>query len=208
MIENRTMPEPAGLNNGGGAAGPESRAGDPSIAAAERSYAEQLGQRLRWVRQQRKLSLRTVARMSGEEFRISVLGAYERGHRMISVTRLQRLAELYGVSVDHLLPEAPEFGSEEKMPEPENGAELERRSEDRSDDSRVTLDLRRLAGLDPTARDLLARYLGLIQLERQDESGFLISIRPEDMRAIACLLEATSGKAKARLRDLAADQSQ
>ena len=202
VIEPRTMPEPAGLASGG-VADPESRAGDPSIAAAESCFAEQLGQRLRWVRQQRKLSLRTVARMSSNEFRISVLGAYERGHRMISVTRLQRLAELYGVSVDHLLPQSPETRTDPETP-PARG-EHERRSDDRAGESRVTLDLRRLAGLDPTARDLLARYLGLIQMERQDESGFLISIRPEDMRAIACLLEATSGKAKARLKDLAAD---
>ncbi|HUR50230.1 MAG TPA: helix-turn-helix domain-containing protein [Acidimicrobiales bacterium] len=187
-------------------ADPETRVADPAIAEAERSFAERLGQRLRWVRQQRKLSLRTVARMSGEEFRISVLGAYERGHRMISVTRLQRLAELYGVSVDHLLPESPEMPAE-KTREPDEVTELERRSEDRSGDSRVTLDLRRLSGLDPTARDLLARYLGLIQLERQDEADYLISIRPEDMRAIACLVEATSGKAKARLKELAAEDA-
>lgn len=198
------MPEPAGLGNGGGVADAETRVGDPAIAEAERSFAEQLGQRLRWVRQQRKLSLRTVARMSGEEFRISVLGAYERGHRMISVTRLQRLAELYGVSVDHLLPESPDPEAERDR-EPEERTEHERRSEDRAGDSRVTLDLRRLSGLDPTARELLARYLGLIQLERQGEADYLISIRPEDMRAIACLVEATSGKAKARLKDLAAD---
>lgn len=197
------MLEPAGLSGAGGP-DPQSRSGDPAVAAAERNYAEQLGQRLRWVRQQRKFSLRTVARMSCDEFRISVLGAYERGHRMISVTRLQRLAELYGVSVDHLLPESSVDGSEVGSA-PDSSAELDRRADDRASDSRVTLDLRRLAGLDPTARDLLARYLGLIQLERQDEAGFLISIRPEDMRAIACLLEATSGKAKVRLNDLAAD---
>ncbi len=197
------MLEPAGPS-GAGRPDRQPRAADPAIAAAERSYAEQLGQRLRWVRQQRKLSLRTVARMSGEEFRISVLGAYERGHRMISVTRLQRLADLYGVSVDHLLPESSGPQAADTSA-PESSSELERRADDGTENSRVTLDLRRLAGLDPTARDLLARYLGLIQLERQDEAGFLISIRPEDMRAIACLLETTSGKAKARLKDLAAD---
>ncbi|MBW3536468.1 MAG: helix-turn-helix domain-containing protein [Actinobacteria bacterium] len=168
-------------------------------------FAEQLGQRLRSVRQQRHLSLRTVARMSGEEFRISVLGAYERGHRMISVARLQRLAELYEVSVDQLLPDAPDIPHE-----PSNHAaapvdEDERRADDRSPDPRVTLDLRRLAGLPPAARDLLGRYLGLIQLERKEESGLIISIRPEDMRAIACLLETTSAKAKERLKDLAPD---
>ena len=202
---------PAQAASPGEAPAPETgaKAADAAIADTERTYAQQLGERLRWVRQQRKFSLRTVARLSGEEFRISVLGAYERGHRMISVARLQRLAELYGVSVDHLLPEDVEepdteedlAGGADEESEPKG---LERRAEDRADDPRVTLDLRRLAGLDPPARDLLARYLGLIQLERNDESGFLISIRPEDMRAIACLLEATSGRAKAKLNDLAA----
>ena len=189
VLEPRSMPGLAG------------RGRDGAIAEAERVFAEQLGQRLRWIRQQRGLSLRTVARLSGEEFRISVLGAYERGHRMISVARLQRLAELYGVSVDQLLPVAGED------PEPsDNGApppEEDRRSSDGGRDGRVTLDLRRLAGLPAPARDLLGRYLGLIQMERDDETGFVISIRPEDMRAIACLLETTSGKAKARLKDLA-----
>lgn len=204
MLEPRTMPEPGGLYDGPVVAGLECQVGDPGIAPAERSFAEQLGQRLRWVRQQRKLSLRTVAAMSGGEFRSSVLGAYERGHRMISVTRLQRLAELYGVSVDHLLPESAESGAEDEVPDPQPVVEVERRSEDRAT-SRVTLDLRRLAGLDPVARDLLGRYLGLIQLDRQDEDGYLISIRPEDMRAIACLLEATSAKARSRLKELAAE---
>lgn len=177
-----------------------SRAGDPAIAKAERQFAEQLGQRLRAVRQQRQLSLRTVARMSCEEFRISVLGAYERGHRMISVARLRRLADLYGVSVDQLLPQSDLM--DDAGENGEEPAERDRREEDRSGDSRVTLDLRRLTGLAPPARDLLARYLGMIQLERKDEAGFMISIRPEDMRAIACLLETTSAKAKGRLKDL------
>ncbi len=179
------MPELAG----------KGRIKEAAVAEAERSYAVRLGERLRWVRQQRSLSLRTVSQRSGEEFRISVLGAYERGHRMISVARLQRLAELYEVSVDHLLPPAEEL---ETQPPPDAP---DRRLGERA---KVTLDLRRLSGLAPADRDLLSRYLGLIQLERQDEAGFLISIRPEDLRAIACLLESSSSKAKARLKDLTA----
>ncbi len=179
------MPELAG----------KGRVKEAAVAEAERSYAVRLGERLRWVRQQQSLSLRTVSQRSGEEFRISVLGAYERGHRMISVARLQRLAELYEVSVDHLLPPCEEL---ETQPPPDAP---DRRAGDRA---KVTLDLRRLAGLATEDRDLLSRYLGLIQLERQDEAGFLISIRPEDLRAIACLLESSSSKAKARLKDLTA----
>ena len=41
---------------------------------------------------------------SQQEFKASVLGAYERGERAISVPRLQRLARFYNVPVDQLLP--------------------------------------------------------------------------------------------------------
>jgi len=50
-----------------------------------------------------RLSLAEVAERSGNEFKASSLGAYERGDREISVRRLQRLAEVYGVRPDALL---------------------------------------------------------------------------------------------------------
>src|SRR4029450_1729887 len=68
------------------------------------SYAEQVGERLRNIRLHKGLSLHEVEERSGKEFKASVLGAYERGERSISVPRLQRLAIFYGVRVDHLLP--------------------------------------------------------------------------------------------------------
>src|SRR6202035_2802806 len=64
--------------------------------------------RLRAVRKQMRLSLQAVEAMSDQEFKASVLGAYERGHRAISVPRLQRLARLYDVPVEQLLPEQPD----------------------------------------------------------------------------------------------------
>src|SRR3954447_26783458 len=68
------------------------------------SYGRLVGQRLRLVRQQRRLTLQEVDQLSSGEFKASVLGAYERGERIISVLRLKRLAEFYGVPIDHLLP--------------------------------------------------------------------------------------------------------
>jgi DNA-binding transcriptional ArsR family regulator len=68
------------------------------------AYAEAVGRRLRQVRKQEGLTLLAVAETSNGEFKVSALGAYERGERVISVLRLQRLAELYQVPVDHLLP--------------------------------------------------------------------------------------------------------
>src|SRR2546429_9142081 len=63
-----------------------------------------VGERLRSIRRQKGLSLHDVEARSGMEFKASVLGAYERGERAISVPRLLRLAEIYQVPADQLLP--------------------------------------------------------------------------------------------------------
>ena len=53
---------------------------------------QRVGDRLRSIRRQKGLSLHEVEAMSNEEFKASVLGAYERGERVISVPRLMRAA--------------------------------------------------------------------------------------------------------------------
>src|SRR5215216_6679547 len=75
-------------------------------------YARKVGERLRAIRRQKHLSLQDVEASSVQEFKASVLGAYERGERAISVPRLQRLARFYRVPVDQLLPgdDGPDFG--------------------------------------------------------------------------------------------------
>ena len=67
-------------------------------------YSRKVGERLRVIRRQKRLSLQEVEATSSEEFKASVLGAYERGERAISVPRLERLAKFYNVPVDQLLP--------------------------------------------------------------------------------------------------------
>ena len=75
------------------------------------NYAQRVGERLRLIRKQKGLSLQEVEATSKQEFKASVLGAYERGERAISVPRLQRLAKFYNVPVDQLLPrDVDEFG--------------------------------------------------------------------------------------------------
>ena len=78
---------------------------DEQEESARAAYARAVGSRLRAVRKQMRLSLQAVEAMSDQEFKASVLGAYERGERAISVPRLQRLAKLYDVPVDQLLPQ-------------------------------------------------------------------------------------------------------
>jgi transcriptional regulator with XRE-family HTH domain len=63
-----------------------------------------VGERLRAIRRQKKLSLQEVEADSHDEFKASVLGAYERGERSVSLPRLRRLAIFYGVPIEQLLP--------------------------------------------------------------------------------------------------------
>ena len=73
----------------------------PKFPPSEAS-ARAIGARLRAMRKQKHLSMQAVEVMSEQEFKASVLAAYERGElgeRAISMPRLQRLAELYDISV-------------------------------------------------------------------------------------------------------------
>lgn len=64
----------------------------------------QLGEHIRKLRKQLGRSLHDVERSSNGDFKASVLGAYERGERAISVARLDALAKLYGVPLAAMLP--------------------------------------------------------------------------------------------------------
>jgi transcriptional regulator with XRE-family HTH domain len=76
----------------------------------DEDYGRKVGECLRAIRRHKKLTLQEVEAASCKEFKASVLGAYERGERTISVPRLQRLARFYNVPVSHLLPdEEPSF---------------------------------------------------------------------------------------------------
>ncbi len=164
------------------------------------AYAKRVGERLRAIRKQKDLSLQDVEQASREEFKASVLGAYERGERAISVPRLQRLAKFYNVPVDRLLPaDAPPDGTEvinlEESPDGSNRVF-------REDDERVRIDLQRLELLNSPERELLRRYLHQIQMQRQDYNGRVLTIRREDLRAIACMFELSPEGVRRRLDDL------
>jgi transcriptional regulator with XRE-family HTH domain len=154
-------------------------------------YGRRVGERLRAIRRQKRLSLQEVESLSKQEFRASVLGAYERGERQISVPRLQRLAKFYAVPVDQLLPndEGPGF---------ESGDRDERGAGDR----KVVLDLGKVDERQGPEFRMLKRYLSMIQVQRQDFNGRVLTIRNDDLRAIACILDTTADGAVRRLDDL------
>lgn len=67
---------------------------------------EMIGARVREARRARGWSLLDVEAASDGEFKASVLGAYERGERALSVARLLRLAALFEMSPVVFLPES------------------------------------------------------------------------------------------------------
>lgn len=156
-------------------------------------YGRKVGERLRAIRRQKRLSLQDVEATSKQEFKASVLGAYERGERAISVPRLQRLARFYKVPVDQLLP-YDEDGDEAP------GDDGVRRTVD--SDAPTKLDLARLEHLDGTEAETLSRYVRMIQVQRQDFNGRVLTIRRDDMRAIAAILGVGEEHADRRLDDL------
>jgi transcriptional regulator with XRE-family HTH domain len=152
---------------------------DPSDVDA----AVSLGARLRAVRRQQRLSLQDVEIASNLEFRASVLGAYERGERAITVTRLQRLARHYRVPV------AVMVEHDDRAPAPQA-------------DRPLTIDLVALRGLEGGDAVLLGRYLRAIEVERGDYNGRVLTIRRTDALALASILRCRPPQVPARLDDL------
>ena len=155
-------------------------------------YGRRVGERLRAIRRQKRLSLQEVEASSHQEFKASVLGAYERGERAISVPRLQRLARFYNVPVDQLLPadDGPAFAGEGEGSRGESVA------------VKIAIDLTRLEELRGPEFRMLGRYLRMIQVQRQDFNGRVITIRFDDLRAIACILDTTAEQTPAKLGEL------
>ena len=166
---------------------------------SDRRYAVTVGARLRAIRAQQRLSLQEVEARSAEEFKASVLGAYERGERAISVARLQRLARFYGVPVDQLLPgdDGPAFG-----PRP-GDAGVDTPAAAASDGApplRIALGV--LSQVPGPHAEQLTRLVRLIQVQRGDFNGQVLTIRRDDMVALACILDITPEQVPGRLEEL------
>ena len=136
----------------------------------------QIGERLRAIRRQQGLSLHDVEARSGQEFKASVVGAYERGERALSVGRLVRLAELYDVPADQLLPKD------------DSDVEIDLTRIEAGLHESMTLDLVRLNQLEHPDAAVLSRYAGTIQRQREDFNGRMLTIRRDDVRVLAAVL--------------------
>ncbi|MEX2550665.1 MAG: transcriptional regulator [Nitriliruptoraceae bacterium] len=144
-------------------------------------YAVYLGERLRRVRQQQGLSLHEVEDRSGGNLKASVVGAYERGERAVSISRLHRLADFYRVPVSELLPGA--MGG--------TATAIDRGPE-------IVIDLAALereGDLEPAVR----RYAAAIQSRRGDYNGRVLTVRAGDLELLAAVLEADPEELRGRL---------
>ena len=155
------------------------RAGDEG--AADHAGAR-LGARLRRVRAQQGLSLQDVEAASGGSIKASVLGAYERGERGLSLPRLRELADFYRIPVHELLP--AEDPGEQPL----------------ADQTKVVLDLVELE----RHRDelpTLASYVDGIRTLRGDYYGQMLTVRHDDLRALAAADGTTPEQLRAQLQE-------
>ena len=161
-------------------------------------YAQAVGLRLRAVRRQKRLSLQAVEKTSSEEFKASVLGAYERGERTISVPRLQRLAQIYDVPVDQLLP----ADTSSPLSRASAGSSTTRGAAGDRSGRKVTIDLQKLGDARGPERDLLRHFLASVQVQRQDFNGKVLTIREDDLRVMASMFGRSVEALLSRLEEL------
>ena len=155
-------------------------------------YRRRVGERIRVIRRQQRLSLHDVEDRSESEFKASVLGAYERGERAISVPRLQRLARFYGVPVDQLLPSEGEG---------ESGG-VTQKNLGWTHGQKIVIDLTKLDQVEGPESEMIERYLTIIQVKRQDFNGRVLTIRGDDLQALAAILGTDVDAAAPRLEEL------
>lgn len=146
-------------------------------------YPKALGERLRNIRVQKGMSLQDVQQASKGKWKAAVVGAYERGDRNVTVARLSELADFYGVPVSEILPE-------DGAPPSPSAVEGRRR---------VVLDLEGLKRVPESDRDPLSRFTHAIQIQRGDYNGRVLTIREDDLMALALLYQTTADDLSRRL---------
>ncbi len=136
-------------------------------------YPRRVGARLRNLRRLRGLTLQQIEVLSSKRLKGSLLAAYERGDRKVSVARLHQIATLYNVPVSELLPEEGEAPPEPPVP------------------SKLVVDLQRLRALPARQGGILARHLLELQQQRSDFNSDVITFRADDLVRLAAAYRTT-----------------
>ena len=147
-------------------------------------YPKALGDKLRNIRLQKGMSLQDVQQASEGRWKAAVVGAYERGDRNVTVARLSELAEFYDVPVSEILPDGATGG-----PTTDGGRR------------RVVLNLESLSRVPEADRDPLSRFTSAIQVQRGDFNGKVLTIREDDLMALALLYQLSPDELSRRLDD-------
>jgi transcriptional regulator with XRE-family HTH domain len=126
---------------------------------------------LRELRRKRGLTLQECEELTQGELKAVVLGSYERGHRAISLARLQQLADFYQVEIEYFFIDTSVTSSTES--------------------GRLVFDIRRikkLVDLGPTLVNV-KKYLASIAARRRDWNGEVISLRSSDSEVLSMINE-------------------
>jgi transcriptional regulator with XRE-family HTH domain len=125
--------------------------------------------KLRELRRSKGLTLQECELISNGALKAVVLGSYERGHRAISLARLQQLADFYDVPIDHFLSDRAPVSNEET--------------------GRLIFDLRRIRNQIELAPplEMVKRYLTATASMRGDWNGEVISLRGSDAEVLSLI---------------------
>lgn len=151
-----------------------SNTGEPEAPSPAGDYGKRLGARLRAIRQQQRLSLSAVQELSGGRWKAVVVGSYERGDRALTVARLAELAAFYNVPIAEIVPPAAIAATGARRGSTANA---------------VVLDLHALRALPVSTAGPLTRFANAIQDQRQDYNNRVLSLRREDLRALAIIYD-------------------
>lgn len=130
-----------------------------------------VGERLRQIRKEQRLSLHDVEEHSQHEFKASVVGAYERGERSISVARLIRLCEHYHVSPSAVLP---------------NETTIDLTTEEGTS-RRVVVDLAKVADNNHAEAMVIGRFAKTVHQQRAESGGRFLTLRSDDIRILSAV---------------------
>ena len=147
-------------------------------------YARAVGESLRKIRMQKGMSLHDVQEASSGRWKAAVVGAYERGDRNVTIARLAELAGFYSVPVAEILPEEDAV--------PKAPADTRRK---------VVLDLEGMERIPEPERDALSRFATAIQIQRGDFNGRVLTIRENDLMALALVYQTTADDLSRRMND-------
>lgn len=126
---------------------------------------------LRELRRKKGWTLQECEERSDGALKAVVLGSYERGHRAISLARLEQLARFYEVPVEYFFTTKANIGTTQS--------------------ERLIFDIRRIRTLPELKPSLetVRRFLASIASRRRDWNGEVISVRASDSELLALVNE-------------------